>query len=352
MGAFSGRPLIVLELFFTAISHNEGANQSSFSWQLRARETSSQPSFGLDMTRTSSVTLSVEGGIGVASTTYTFGSNIAWNYDFSPSGLQTRVIGTGSFTLNHRSDGYGGVVTINAAANDPTGNLGSATASAQAGPLPDYNRSPSWASISTPSPVIRGQGYYGFFSANAAGSYGIISGRLPNGLSFNTGNGEITGTPTETGSFDITVRAYGVFEGSTDANRVIVVNPPAPVFSDASVSSTARIGDPYVDGVQASDATSYSINSGSLPSGLSLNDNTGAITGTPNTTGTFNFTVRAFNVTGSVATGTQTITVFSSAGVWNGSTFVSGRVRVWNGSSWKDTNDVRVWNGSSWVQAK
>jgi hypothetical protein len=131
-----------------------------------------------------------------------------------------------------------------------------------------------------------------------------------------------------------------------------VVNPPAPVFTDNSVSSIARVGTPYSDRVEANDATSYSLDSGSLPAGLSLNNNTGQISGNPTTSGTRTFTIRAFNSTGTAVTPTLTITTFNSAGVWNGSTFVSGRVKVWNGSSWKDTDDVRVWNGSSWVQAK
>lgn len=348
MGAFSGRPLIVLELFYTAISHNEAANQSSFSWQLQARETASQPSFGLDMTRTSSVTLSVEGGIGVASTSYTFGTNIPWNYDFSPSGLQTRVIGTGSFTVNHRSDGYGGVVTINAAANDPTGNLGSATASASAGPLPDYNRGPSWIDSAIASTATRGTAYSDGVSANATSSYSIVSGQLPAGLTLNTSTGAITGTPTTVESRSFTIRANGTFEGAVDTAVGITVNPALPVFSDASVNSSARVGIAYSDGVTASEAASYSIFSGALPNGLSLNTSTGAITGTPTTPGAFTFVIRATNVTGSTNTGTLTITAISAARVWNGSAFVSGLVNVWNGTSFV-SGTIRVWNGSSWV---
>jgi hypothetical protein len=302
------------------------------------------------MTRTSSVTLSVEGGIGVASTSYTFGTNIPWNYDFSPSGLQTRIIGTGSFTLNHRSDGYGGVVTINAAANDPTGNLGSATASASAGPLPDYNRSPSWAYISIPGSVVRGDGYYGEVGANAASSYGLIGGTLPPGLSFNS-NGTITGTPNTVGSYYFVFRAYGSFEGVVDADATITVNPRSPVFSDASVNSSARVGIAYSDGVSASETASYSVASGALPGGLSLNTSNGAITGTPTTPGTFTFVLRATNVTGSTNTGTLTITVISSARVWNGSAFVVAQARVWNGSSFV-TGTIRVWDGSAWVNTK
>jgi hypothetical protein len=45
----------------------------------------------------------------------------------------------------------------------------------------------------------------------------------------------------------------------------------------------------------------YSISVGALPSGISLNTSTGAVTGTPNTSGqTYSFTIRAQNTYGSV----------------------------------------------------
>ena len=307
MGAFSGRPNIVLELFFTGVSHNEGANQSSFSWQLQARENLSQPSYGLDLTRTSNVSLGLESGIGLASTSYTFGTNIPWNYDFRPSGLQTRVIGTGNFTVNHRSDGYGGIVYLNAVAADTsTGNLGVAVASAQAGPLPDYPRGPSWAYISIPASVVRGNGYYGEVGANAASSYGLINGTsVPSGLTFNS-NGTITGTPDTVQSRSFTFRAYGTFEGSVDDSRTITVNPRTPVFTDTDLGSPAIRGVSYSNAVSATEADTNSYTrSGTIPPGLTFNSN-GTITGTPNTIGSFPFTVFASNVTG---TGSASVTL-------------------------------------------
>jgi len=126
---------------------------------------------------------------------------------------------------------------------------------------------------------------------------------------------------------------------------------PLPVFTDQTVSSPARTRVSYSDGVSATAAASYSVFSGSLPSGLSLNTSTGAITGSPASPGTFNFVIRATNVTGSTNTPTLTITVFSSVRVWNGSAFIFGRARIWNGSSFIDGR-IRVWNGSAWIDSK
>src|SRR5207248_1447187 len=50
----------------------------------------------------------------------------------------------------------------------------------------------------------------------------------------------------------------------------------------------------------------YSISAGSLPPGLTLNAATGAITGTPTAFGTFNFTAKAIDSSGNVASNTVT----------------------------------------------
>jgi hypothetical protein len=216
--------------------------------------------------------------------------------------------------------------------------------------LTDYNRNPTYATINVPSPVIRGVSYAGGVTANNASGYSIFSGALPDGLSLNTSTGAITGTPTLAGTFNFTIRATGSFEGSVDTAQSIVINPPAPVFSDATVNSQGIVGTAYSDGVSASDTVSYSVFSGALPTGLSLNTSTGAITGTPTAPGVFTFVIRATNVTGTTDTDTLTITVVSGAKVWNGTAFVAGTTKVWDGTSFVSST-TKVWNGSSWVSA-
>ena len=215
---------------------------------------------------------------------------------------------------------------------------------------------PVFTDATVASPAIRDASYTDGVAATDATSYSVRNsantgaGTLPAGLSLNTSTGAITGTPTTLGSTSFRIRATNV-TGSTDtASLTIVVNPPAPVFSDSTVVETASVGSEYSDGVLATDAASYSVFSGSLPNGISLNTSTGAITGTPTTAGVFNFVIRATNVTGSTNTSTLTITVTSGARVWNGTTFVSGTTRVWNGTTFV-SGTTRVWNGSGWVSA-
>ena len=316
-------------------SDNPGANQSTITVVFNAYTTGTQNTFG-----------TFSGGITIDGTRYAISGTRT--ITTGGAGVVTEI-GRASQVITHNANGSRSVAV--AADGGIAGTSWTTTSGGGTAVLTDYNRSPSWIDIQVPTPVTRGVAYNGYFNASATSSYSL-SGSLPPGLSFNTSSGAITGTPTANGSYGFTVTANGSFEGSISDSRTIVVNPPAPVFTDNSVSSIARVGTPYSDRVEANDATSYSLDSGSLPAGLSLNNNTGQISGNPTTSGTRTFTIRAFNSTGTAVTPTLTITTFNSAGVWNGSTFVSGRVKVWNGSSWKDTDDVRVWNGSSWVQAK
>jgi hypothetical protein len=87
---------------------------------------------------------------------------------------------------------------------------------------------------------------------------------------------------------------------------------PAPVFV-ACPTSTAQVGVAYSSAFVASGGvppySPYFITSGSLPPGLTENILTGAITGTPTTAGTFNFTVLVFDSKGTPGSSDCTIVV-------------------------------------------
>ena len=155
----------------------------------------------------------------------------------------------------------------------------------------------------TLSTATQGDFYSDGVSASNATSFTLISG-MPSGLSLNTNNGSITGTPNVSGNFSITIDANNSF-GSTRTTVSLSINPPAPVWIDQTVQSPAFIDASYSDGVEAEYATSYTVSSGSLPAGLSLNSSTGAITGTPTTEETANFTIQASNATGTISTGLE-----------------------------------------------
>ena len=90
----------------------------------------------------------------------------------------------------------------------------------------------------------------------------------------------------------------------------VTTTTPAPSFTDSFVYYSASTTAAYSDGVSATYTNSYSVVSGSLPPGISLNSSTGAVTGTPTATGTYNFVIRATGNGGTADTGTLTIVVY------------------------------------------
>src|SRR5439155_18777994 len=82
-----------------------------------------------------------------------------------------------------------------------------------------------------------------------------------------------------------------------------------PALALACAASTGEVGVPYSSSLVASGGVpgyTYSISVGSLPAGLTLNPSTGAITGTPTTAGTFNFTSKVVDSSGNAATNSVT----------------------------------------------
>ena len=83
----------------------------------------------------------------------------------------------------------------------------------------------------------------------------------------------------------------------------------APTITSGTPTA-ARVGTPYTHSLASSGtpSPSYSVTSGALPAGLTLNPTTGTISGTPTTPGSSTFTVTATNGTAPDATATYTVT--------------------------------------------
>jgi hypothetical protein len=149
-------------------------------------------------------------------------------------------------------------------------------------------------------------------------TFSVATGTLPMGLTLNASTGAITGTPQSAGTFTIQVKdANGVIAAGTCPFTII----PGPSVT-CSTTNSGQTGVPFsspamtVTGGTA--PYTFSIATGTLPSGLTLNASTGAITGTPSTAGTF--TVQVKDANGIVAAGTCpfTITQSSTGGISGG----------------------------------
>ncbi|HEY9074754.1 MAG TPA: putative Ig domain-containing protein, partial [Desulfobaccales bacterium] len=141
-------------------------------------------------------------------------------------------------------------------------------------------------------------------------TYSIPSGMLPPGLTLNTSTGAITGIPTAVGTYSFTAQVVDSSEGSADtvtSTCSIIVTQPPPISLSCPIT-TGQVNVPYSSALAASGGLppyTYSIKSGVLPNGLTLNPSTGAITGTPTTAGTFTFVAQVQDSTNSLA-GTTT----------------------------------------------
>ena len=161
------------------------------------------------------------------------------------------------------------------------------------------------------------------YSATMAGSVGIgpytwsiTSGTLPAGLTMNSA-GVIAGTPTAAAAgttnltFVLTDSGKATALTATVTLGLTISAAPAIAFT-GTVPSTATYNSAYTGSAAASGgagALTYSLASGALPTGLSLNAAIGAVTGTPTAVGTFPFSVTATDAFGDSLTQPYSITV-------------------------------------------
>jgi hypothetical protein len=173
-------------------------------------------------------------------------------------------------------------------------------------------------SYNTPAGTVGSPYSFTFHGAGGCGpalpyQFTIIGGDLPPGLSLAM-SGTVSGTPTQAGSFSFWVNlsdqnppsASWCRPAQSQREFTIVINgpggtAPAPTPTPAAAPSIttsglpeASVGSSYSTTFAASgggSSKSWSIASGSLPSGLSLASN-GVLSGTPQTVGSSTFTVK------------------------------------------------------------
>ena len=152
-------------------------------------------------------------------------------------------------------------------------------------------------------------------SGGAAASVAVASA-ASHGTATASGT-SITYTPTAgySGPDSFTYTATNASGTSSPATVSITVSAPTLAVAPASLNAGLQ-GTTYSATISASGGTapySYTISSGSLPAGMSLNTSTGTISGTPSSSGTSSFTVTATDANG--ATGSRAYSVAVTAPV-------------------------------------
>lgn len=158
--------------------------------------------------------------------------------------------------------------------------------------------------VSGPATATAFQSFtYQIQANNSPTSYGATG--LPTGLSLNSVNGIISGTPTVVGQYVVALTASNAGgDGTGTLTLTVQPNPNSPVIGGA-LTATGQVGVAFdYQTVASNTPNAYMANN--LPLGLTLNPTTGKITGTPTEPGTKAVSITVSNDVGS---DTKTITI-------------------------------------------
>ena len=134
------------------------------------------------------------------------------------------------------------------------------------------------------------------------GNEGTVYGSVTLQENLEIGEGESLTIPEDSsldmGGHTITVENGGKLEGSPIGNGTVKI---APTITTTESLPDGEVGTVYSQTLTATgDPTiTWNVTSGTLPAGLTLDTNTGTISGTPTTANTYSFTVTATNASGS-----------------------------------------------------
>jgi serine protease len=143
---------------------------------------------------------------------------------------------------------------------------------------------------------------------------------LPPGLTINASTGLISGAPTSTGTYQVTVGAFDKTGASGSASLswpVIGPGDTVAVTNPGLVTTIVRVASSLQIQATSSGGHPLTYTATGLPPGLTINASTGLISGTPTTIGTYSVTVNAADTTGDSAAVTfgwqvKTVTICGS----------------------------------------
>ena len=151
-------------------------------------------------------------------------------------------------------------------------------------------------------------------------TWSITSGSLPTGVTLTASSGLIAGTPTQSGTFPITVQVKDSSSPAQTASQgfsivIAAAGAPVSITTSSLPSGTQNVG--YSTTLAATGGKTpytWSITSGSLPTGVTLTASSGLISGTPTQSGTFPITVQVKDSSSPAQTASQGFSIVIASG--------------------------------------
>jgi hypothetical protein len=143
-------------------------------------------------------------------------------------------------------------------------------------------------------------------------TWALTSGSLPTGVSLNSA-GVLSGTPTTNGTFSFTLKATDYCGLAATQTFSLTIKAATLTITTVTPMVSGQQGSSYSQALTAVGGVTpytWSVYSGSLPTGLSLSSD-GDITGTPTVMGTFTFTAEVADSSTNTATKTLAISIVS-----------------------------------------